>query len=77
MNDLRFLLIPRNTVPYAAKDISSIMLNLVSLKNSISSCFALSFFRRYPKTDADVRPPISVAAEPVIDVSIMVLSVNS
>jgi hypothetical protein len=70
------LLIPRRTVSYAANDISSIMLNLVSLKKSMSSCVALSLFRRYPKTDADVRPPISVAAEPVIAVSKIVLSVN-
>jgi hypothetical protein len=42
----------------------------------MSLCVALSLFRRYPKTDADVRPPISVAAEPVIAVSKIVLSVN-
>ncbi len=42
----------------------------------ISSIVAQSFFFIDPKTDAEVRPPISVVAKPVIALNKIVLSLN-
>ena len=76
MNACKFLLVPPKTSSYDANEISSMALNLVSLKNWISLKMSHSFFRMYPKADADVQPPISVAAVPVMAVSKIVLLVK-